>query len=225
MNYKLIAYSQDFVSFLLEKLDKDGDKIKQIILFGSITRGESSKDSDIDLFIDITDKKLKNKIDEIKERFYNSVKVKKYWNLLGISNEINCSIGKLDEWSELKRSLIMNGITLYGKYKGKLKTELYYIFIVTPGKNRNENVSIWRRLYGYKQKIGKKTYTQGGLIKEYDGKKLARGVFIIPSEHIQKISLFLKKNKFKYELIPFWQEKKKPQKAEMDNQEKQGLIR
>ena len=206
MNYKLIAYAQDFVSFLLEKLNKESNKISQIILFGSVTRDEDSKSSDIDLFIEILDKKLENKINQIKEKFYESIKVKKYWNLLNINNEINCSTGKLEEWDDLKRSLIANGIILYGKYKGKLKTESYYLFTVSPTKNRNKNISIWRELYGYKQKIGKKEYIKKGLIKGYNGKKLARGVFIIPSEHTQKISSFLKKKKFKYEVILFQKE-------------------
>ena len=48
MNYKLIAYAEDFISFLLEKLNKESDKIKQIILFGSVARDEDSKNSDID---------------------------------------------------------------------------------------------------------------------------------------------------------------------------------
>ncbi|MBS3134900.1 nucleotidyltransferase domain-containing protein [Candidatus Woesearchaeota archaeon] len=207
MNYKLIAYAEDFISFLLEKLNKESDKIKQIILFGSVARDEDSKNSDIDLFIEIIDKKIENKINEIKEKFYDSVKVKKYWSLLGINNEINCSIGELEEWDELKRSLVMNGIVLYGKYKGSLKTELYYLFVVFPGKNRNKNISGWRKLYGYNQKISKKIYIKEGLIKDYNGKKLARAVFIIPSDNVQKMISFLKKNSFKYEIIPFWKEK------------------
>ena len=208
MNYKLIGYAQDFVSFLLEHLDKDGDKIKQIILFGSIARDEVSKESDIDLFIDVIDKKLEKRIDKIKEEFYESVKVKKYWSLLGVDNEINCSIGKLEEWTSLKRSLVANGIFLFGKYKEAIETQPYYLFTVTPGKNRNKNISVWRKLYGYVQKIGKKRYIKKGLVKEYAGRKLAKGVFIIPAEHSQKIISFLQKNKFKHEIIPFWQERK-----------------
>lgn len=206
MNYKLIAYAQDFISFLLQNLDKDGDKIKQVILFGSSARGEASKKSDIDLFIDVVDKRFEEKIDKIKEEFYGSIKVKKYWNLLGINNKINCSVGALKEWTSLERSLIANGIVLFGRYKGETKTQPYYLFIAIPGKNRNKSISVWRQLYGYTQKIGKKTYAKKGLVKEYDGRKLARGVFVIPAEHSQKIILFLRKNRFKHEIIPFWQE-------------------
>lgn len=208
MNYKLIAYAQSFTSFLLQRLNEDANQIKQIILFGSVTRGESNKKSDIDLFIDILNKKIENRIIKLKDRFYSSESFIHIWTLLGIKNEINCSIGKLEDWDNLKGSLIANGIVLYGKYKENTKTEQYYLFIVTHGKDRNKNISMWRQLYGYKQKIGKKVYVKKGLVKEYEGKKLARGVFIIPSEHTQKIISFFKKNKFaKYEMIPFWKEK------------------
>lgn len=207
MNYNLIAYALDFSSFLLEKMKKDSDKISQIILFGSITRGQEEKESDIDLFIDITDKNIEKRINEIKNQFFESVKTKKYWVPLGIKNEINLSIGKLNEWTELQRSIIANGIVIYGKYKEKPETDAFYLFVVSPGKDRNKNLSVWREMYGYSQKINKKTYIKEGLIKEFGGKKLARGVFIIPIEHAQKISDFLRKKSFNFQLIPFWSEK------------------
>jgi len=207
MNYRLIAYAQDFTSFLFEKIGKDAEKINQIILFGSVTRGEATKESDVDLFID-TDEKLEKKINLIKEKFYKSIKAEKYWKLLNVNNEINCSIGELENWSEVKRSLISDGFILFGKYKGKVDIRQYYLFVVGSGKDRNKSLSVWRKLYGYTQKIGNKKYSNEGLIRKYNGRKIARGVFIIPIEHVKKISSFLKQNKFKFELIPFWSEGK-----------------
>ncbi|MBI2672025.1 nucleotidyltransferase domain-containing protein [Candidatus Woesearchaeota archaeon] len=208
MNYKLISYAEDFVSFLLEKLNKESRNINQIILFGSVSRGEADNESDVDIFIDVINESIEDKIKDIKEKFYESIKVKKHWDLLGIKNEINCSIGKLKEWPSLRRSLIANGILLFGKYKEDIKTEPYILFVVFPGKNRNKNIPVWRAIYGYTQKVGKKKYIKAGLIKEYDGKKLARGVFVIPLEHTNKISSFLRKYNFKHNMLPFWQEKK-----------------
>lgn len=207
MNYKLIAYAQDFASFLLETLNEKSDKITNIILFGSAARGEADKKSDIDLFIDgQIDNKLEDKINQIKEQFYESVKIKKYWHFLGIKNKINLSIGKLKKWGDLQRSVIANGIVLYGKYSGEPKLKSYYLFIISPGKDRNKNIIVWRKLYGYIQKIGKKKYIQKGIISEYTGKKLAKGVFIIPLEHAQKLIFFLRKAKFKAEIFPIWKE-------------------
>ncbi len=207
MNYKLLAYAQDFVSFLIQSLNQDAEKITQIILFGSISRGEESKNSDIDLFVDVIDETLEPKVADIVDKFYESAKFKKYWSLFGVKNKISCTIGKLEEWDSLKRSLIANGIMLYGRYSGEIKTKPYYLFVVSPGKSRNKNLSVWRELYGYVQKRGKKKYSKTGLVREYRGRKLGNGVFIIPAEHLPKIRSFLIKNKFKHELIAFWQEK------------------
>src|SRR3989339_2234231 len=142
MNYKLIAFAQDFCSYLLQNLG--GEKIKQIILFGSVSRGEENKNSDIDLFIDVIEEKIESNILTIKDEFYNSAKFKKYWSLLGIKNEINCTIGKLEKWGELKRSIGSNGIILFGKYKEKAEEgEGYSLIKVFPTANRNHNVLIW----------------------------------------------------------------------------------
>ena len=208
MNYELIAYAQDFASFLLQNLQQEADKINQIILFGSVARGEAGKKSDVDLFVDVTDEKIERKINQLRDSFYNSVKAKKYWTLLGIRNEINFSIGKLEEWEELKRSIIANGIILYGKYLGELKTIPFTLFVITPSKVRKRNVMAWRRIYGYHQKIGKKQYVHKGLVEEYKGNRLSTGVFIVPAEYTQKVALFLKKYKFTYKIIPLWLEKK-----------------
>lgn len=207
MNYKLIAYAQDFSSFLMENLEQDAAKIKQMILFGSIARGEQDRTSDVDLFVEVTDERIEDKINLLTEKFYGSVKATKYWKLLDIKNKFHCSVGKLEEWDVLQRSLIANGIVLYGKYGGIQQLKHYYLLVIVPGKNRNKNLSTWRTLYGYKQKIGKKVYEKSGLVKEYGGKKLGKGIFIVPVEHFFKIQSLLKKKKFQCQIFPFWSEK------------------
>lgn len=205
MNYKLIAYAEDFASFLIENLGKESEFIKQIILFGSTARGEADENSDIDLFVN-TDKKIEEKLNKIKEEFYNSIKFKKYWKLLNVQNEINLSVGKLADWGDLKTSINANGITLYGKYAGEAKLKQNYLFIATPVKDRNKSISVWRELYGYTQKAKKKEYVQEGLIKKYNGRKISRGVFFIPVEHSQEIIRYLRSKKFGTQIIPFFKE-------------------
>ncbi len=212
MNYKLIAYAQDFTSFLLENLNNKSDKVENIILFGSVSRGEENKKSDIDIFIDIIDDSIENdlekEINKIKDKFYDSIKIKKYWLLLGIKNEINCIVGKLNDWEDIHRSIISNGIVLYGKYKKDTSNLPYVLFSIESTGERKKDISLWRRLYGYKQKIGKKEYIKQGLINEFKGEKIARGVIIIPIEHATKTQKFLKENKMPFKMIEFWSEKR-----------------
>ena len=204
MNYSLIAYAQDFVSFVLQNM-KYPEKIIAVILFGSVVRGEAKKTSDVDIFIE-TNGDIESEVARLKEKFYNSIKVEKYWSLLGIKNEIHCEIGSLDEWKDLEKSLIAQGVMLYGKYKSKKQGYPHYLFSIEQSKIRNKNVSLWRKLYGYKQKVGKKVYIKNGLVEEYHGEKIARGVFIIPAENAQKIVSFLKSNGINYKIIIIWKE-------------------
>ncbi|HIG93779.1 MAG: hypothetical protein QT02_C0008G0025 [archaeon GW2011_AR9] len=206
MNYKLVAYAADFVSFLIQELGKDAGKITQVVLFGSVARGEEGLRSDIDIFVDVVDLKLEESILMVRDRYFDSIKVKKYWELMGVKRKIHCTVGKLKEWDTLERSLVANGLILYGKFSGKMETKPYFLFILTPSKDRKKNVMVWRELYGYTQRVGKKVYKQKGLVNEYGGRKLGKGVFIVPLEHAQKVRSYIQMQKFKQEIIPFMQE-------------------
>jgi len=68
----------------------------------------------------------------------------------------------------------------------------------------NQKIIIHRLLYGYSDHSNNMTYNykRKGLIELYSGKKLNRGVFIIPYKHKDKFIPLLKKNKAKIEVIP-----------------------
>ena len=68
----------------------------------------------------------------------------------------------------------------------------------------HQKLLIHRALYGYDDfsNNGKYRYKRKGLIEAYSGKKLNRGVFIIPMKFKDKVIPLLKKNKAKLEIIP-----------------------
>lgn len=188
---ELVAYAQSFVSFLLGKLGQDDiNKIKNIILFGSVARGEAGKESDIDLFIDVFENEntLGKKADTILKEFYESVFFEKYWHLIGIENEIKLIVGYLNKWKDLKTSIIANGITLYGKYSSEAKGKNFVL--ISWGKIEPESKRVWlsKTLYGYSHK-GKRYH---GLLKTHDGKKISSNCILVP---IDSYGNFL--NKFK----------------------------
>lgn len=200
-NYKLIAYALDFVSFLINKLDVEASKINAVYLFGSASRGEADADSDIDIFVDTDDKNLESKLENIKSEFYESSKFKNYWRLLRIENDFSFTVGALDEWEDLKRSIISSGIVLYSKYKEKFKGEIYAMFKIESKKKRSDNIRVWRMLYGYTQKVGKKAYTKKGLVKELGGAKLAQSLFVVPLEKADTVLKEIRSKKLKYKMI------------------------
>ena len=157
-NSYLTAYALDFASFLIQKT-KNRDKIRNIILFGSVARQDESKESDIDIFVDIIEdnKVIEKEISFILENFIDSVKHKDYWKLFGVKSEIKLTIGNVDNWKELKPSLIADGIILYGKYKPKIKEGEHKVFFIWENIKPNaRRVLFNKKVFGYRQ--NKKSY-------------------------------------------------------------------
>ncbi|MBI2632061.1 nucleotidyltransferase domain-containing protein [Candidatus Pacearchaeota archaeon] len=192
-NSHLTAYALDFVSFLIQKT-RNRNKIRNIILFGSVARQDESKESDIDIFVDILEdnKIIEKEINFILENFTDSVKYKNYWKLFGIKNEIKLNIGNIDNWKELKPSLIADGIVLYGKYKPKIKEGQHNVFFIWENIKPNaKRVLFNKKVFGYKQ--NKKSYH--GLLVQYKGERLGKGCIVVPIEHSSFFHSLFKKFK------------------------------
>ncbi len=196
---ELIAYASSFASWIIPNIEAE-----EIILFGSAARGDFGKESDVDIFIDVKGNKKKlEEIEKIANKelsvFYKS-KIYEIWNLKGIARDIHLLVGDLSEW-ELKRSIISNGIVLYGPYKSMPKnTKAFTQFVMQPIQNITLRNAIIRTLFGRKEK----KYTIEGLIIRRGGKKLSSLSFIIPNSHAQEIIRLLNKNKVRYILFDFW---------------------
>lgn len=68
----------------------------------------------------------------------------------------------------------------------------------------HQKIIIHRLLYGYRDLSNNMAYKyeRKGLIELYSGKKLNRGVFIIPAKNKNKVISLLKNNKAKIQVIP-----------------------
>jgi predicted nucleotidyltransferase len=201
MRHKLIAYAAHFASFVLE----NGAKPDRIILFGSVASGEFDKKSDIDLFID-TEKRTEKDILRLLNLFTRTFGEK--WPLKGVRNEISLTMGRLHskEWEDLRRSIQSRGIVLYGRYEEQPQhLSSYSLLILHFGDmSRAKKVSFWRRLYGYTQKVGNKTYASTGLLELLHGKKVEKGVVLVPSARLAEFKDVLKKEKVKYDSLELW---------------------
>ena len=152
MNKELLAYAMDFVSFFTEEFPEDSiKKVKDIILFGSVARRSADKNSDIDIFINVTNaENLESKIEKIKSDFYKT-EVFKRWKLKGVENEIKIIADRLDKWKDLKISIISDGIILYSKYTGASKGAQQVILYWDGVKDQSKRVLLSKKLYGYTQ--------------------------------------------------------------------------
>ncbi len=201
MKSKLIAYAMDFASFLVQKT-KFNDQIKNIILFGSVSRGEASVESDVDIFIDIIEenKKSEEDIKKCMEDFLRSAKYNHYWKMLDVKNEIKLTIGILNEWKQLQSSIIANGITLYSKFKTTVKEGSYKtLFVWENIKPESKRVLFKKQLLGYNQNM----HFYNGLLQKYNGERLGKGCIIVPLEHSNIFHDFFKKNKITVKIKKF----------------------
>ena len=196
----LIGYAESFVSFVIGDI---GNKINNIILFGSTARGDFTEKSDIDLFFDIKNrdeiKNIENILKNKLSKFYKSL-IFKNWNQKGVKREISVHVGILNEW-KLKRSIISNGIVLYGKYReipGNLKQ---YIIIVNDSiKDIAKRNKVEREILGRKEK----KYIKDGVLKSLGGNVLSNRVLIIPAENSDKIITLFNKEKVHFKLYEIW---------------------
>lgn len=189
LNEKILGYAVDFVSFFLERIDKG--YIEKIILFGSAARDEADSDSDVDLFIESIDSaKTKRATDKIKKEFFDSIRFKSYWELKGVKNDIRVVTGKLDNWKDIKNSVIANGILLYGKYEATPRNAVHKtIFSWEKVKPESKRVLLFKRLFGFKNQ--KKEYK--GLLDKYGGEKLSKGSIMVATKHsVEFMKLFKK---------------------------------
>jgi predicted nucleotidyltransferase len=197
LNYKeLIGYALSFAGFVLPKI-----KVNEIILFGSAARGEAEKESDIDLFFNVkqNEETLKKELKKELERFYKT-KIFEIWSLKGVKNQIKIEVGNLDEW-KLKRSIISDGIVLYGKYKSMPeKIKGFVQFNLKPIKNIAKRNKVLRKLFGRKEK----NYLSEGILSRINGKKLSSTSFIVPIEKTKEVFDIIKSEKIDYNFFEFW---------------------
>lgn len=200
LNFKeLLAYSLAFISFVIPKIDP----VKEIILFGSVARKENTKESDIDLFFNLERKadqdKIKEVISEELKKFYKS-KIAEIWSLKEVKNTINVNVGKLEEW-KLKRSIISDGICLYGKYKEIPQNMKDFVFFnISPIRDIAKRNRIIREIFGRKEK----KYSKNGILASLNGKKISPSAFIIPKDKANQIITFLSKEKIDYQFFELW---------------------
>lgn len=185
-----LSYASHFVSFLLDSL-KYRENIKNVILFGSVSRGEEKPDSDIDLFVDVRkiSKKLEHDVQKIKELFYQS-KEALLFKSKGIDNKINVVVGLLNDWDKLKPGIESTGIVLYGSYVPTNVSGKKNLLISWDGVSINRGAFL-NKLYGYK--INEKRYN--GMIELVNGKKIGKSSILIPIENSKDVLSLIKKHK------------------------------
>lgn len=197
---KQIAYAHTYIGFALEKLE--GMPIEEIVLFGSAARGEATKKSDIDLFFHVgrDEKKVREKLKDILAKFTKS-SLFEQWRLKGIEHSFHIEVGDLSSLSALQRSIISDGIVLYGPYRLlPEKTKAWMYVSLRPVQNIAKRNRVIRFLFGRKEK----RYALQGRVEGSKGNQLSPTSCVVPAENAQEILEFLQKEKIDFISFEFW---------------------
>ncbi len=199
---EIIALAMEYASYLVHNMAH----IENIILFGSVARGDFDKKSDIDIFINIINpgKKDEDKARKITNNFYNTKCFEK-WKLLGVQKDFSAIVGNINSasWSDLRRSIMTDGIVLYGKYLSSPEKMSHYVLVsYNAVKNDKKRVTLHRKLFGYKLKDKK----YRGIIENENGIRVSVNSFLIKIESYRKIKLIFDELKVTPNVIEVWKE-------------------
>ncbi len=203
---EVLSYLYDFTRFLTANLKGE---LPEIILFGSIARGDFHKDSDIDLFINVKNKPKQREIEQTikKARMEFETAASNTWHLKEVDFPIKVIVGNLnsEQWSALKREIISTGQVIYGKYKelpGKLNQYYLLSFDLKNLLPRNK-VKFIRKLYGYESKKEHKVYYHTGILPE-NGVRINQNTLLISKDQHNLFLNLFKQFKIKHQIREVW---------------------
>jgi predicted nucleotidyltransferase len=179
---------------------KDFEDIISIILFGSVARGETTVESDVDIAIIYSKKK-----EEIVRKI-NSIKPEEF-------QLIHLSIEELKEEPTLIGALSGEGILLYGKpiivslKDMELKSKMIIAYD-TSKLDQNARSKLNRALYGgkstYLKDNKKETKFYRGIVDYIRAERIGKGILIIDRKNYPEIIKTLKRFNAKWKEIPIW---------------------
>lgn len=203
---ELFSYLYDFIRFLMAQIKKEPP---EIILFGSVARGDFHEESDIDLFVNVKNKSDQKEMERIIRKtmleFENASS--NSWSLKRVTFPIKVIVGDLDskQWAVLKREIISTGKTIYGKYKELPKELKHYYLLSFDLKNLQpkHKVKFIRQLYGYESRKEQKIYRSFGILQD-KGIKINQNTILISTEHHHLFLDLFRQFKIKYRIRETW---------------------
>lgn len=167
-------------------------QVRRIMLFGSAARGELQADSDVDMFIDSEHaSRIEPRIRALTARFEASVKVQRYWRLLGAGVPLSVHVAELDSWSSLHPALLKDGLVLYGPYTehtptlGPGRALIFWSDICDPVTRTN----LYRSLHGYASR-GRQ---YPGLLEKHHAEPISKGSALIPLSTLSTFQALFRK--------------------------------
>ncbi len=194
----LKGYASYFAAYLVSNL-KSMESITRIVLYGSVARDEATKESDIDIFIEVgkKTKKFEREIKKVEERFYLSREAA-IFKAKGLDNRFSIKYGELKDWKDLYRSIASTGIVLYGPYEAQElpsgTKHSVIIFWEKIGRNRG---AFLNKLYGFTVKG--RHYP--GILQKFGGRRIGKSCVMLPVQYKSEVFRLIKAHEVKAKVL------------------------
>lgn len=181
-----LAYAGDFVSYLIQNLTpRELALVDHVVAFGSAARGDTTRDSDVDLFVQTSaPRALESRIKALIDAFESSTRVRDYWRPLGVRLPLSVKVGQPEDWAVIPAALAEHGKVLFGPYRPPTAGQAVGVVftwenVSAPGVRTN----LYRNLFGFVSH-GKR---YPGLVAKVGGQRLGKGAIWVPLEHLQTV--------------------------------------
>ncbi|MBI3036784.1 nucleotidyltransferase domain-containing protein [Candidatus Woesearchaeota archaeon] len=194
----LKGYASYFAAYLVSSL-KSVSGIARIVLYGSVARDEATKESDIDIFIEVKKKtkKFDGELKEAEEGFYLSREAA-IFKAKGFDNRFSIKHGELKDWKDLYRSIASTGIVLYGPYEAQRlpsgTKHSVIIFWEKIGRNRG---AFLNKLYGFTVKG--RHYP--GILLKFGGRRVGKSCVMLPVQYKSDVFRLIKAHEVKAKVL------------------------
>ena len=197
-----------------EKAVSITDEIIEITVYGSVARGEADSRSDVDVFVLL----LKSLEAETEDRLFELARniSEKHFYRKGEWNKITLVLFSPDrerDFDTRALAAMLGGVRIYSKFKPLVIMPLVpsTLFRLDLGgvsetikKRMDATLKGWTSSYMGKKGRTEKRYE--GLLERYSASRLARDVYVVPSEHVDAFSEFFEGLEIKYTKTRIWLE-------------------
>jgi predicted nucleotidyltransferase len=188
------------LEFVRKVKERKPEGVLSLILFGSVARGEGTRESDIDIAVIYSEKDpgIVKMVDSLAEERIQLT---------------HLSLEELKEEPTLSGALSGEGILLYG-HPISIKAEeielkpMMLIAYDTTELGKNDRSRLQRALYGgvstYMKRGERKVKEYTGAVQEVGAERIGKGVLLVERRRYPRIIGILKAYRAKYKEIPVW---------------------
>jgi hypothetical protein len=126
-------------------------------------------------------------------QFETSVKVTRYWKLVGVRPVLSLIVGDLTVGEPLQPALWKDGRVLFGPYRGQSPSLGQPLALISWGDvgSLSARTNVYRGLHGY----GARSRRYAGLLEKFQGQRVSKGSILVPVSALQTFKALFRRQR------------------------------